>query len=126
MAQVTLTIHNKDFTIACQDGQEDILMDVGEKLNEKITSLAESFPTAGTEFLMVFANLMMADEIKALGGKIETLETQLAQSAQSAQSGGLAEGGASTNDATEPSVLALRLENIAVQIETITAQLEKL
>ena len=113
MAQVTLTIHNKDFTIACQDGQEAILTEVGEKLNEKITTLAGSFPTAETEFLMVFANLMMADEIKALQGKIETLENQPS-----------AEG--TPIDNSDASVLALRLENIAVQIENITAQLEKL
>ena len=112
MAQVTLTIHNKDFTISCQDGQEAILQEVGGKLNEKITSLAQSFPTAETEFLMVFANLMMADEIKALQSKIETLQSQ------SPNTG--------TGDTTEASVLALKLENIAVQIENITAQLEKL
>ena len=119
MGQVTLTIHNKDFTIACQDGQEAILKEVGEKLNEKITSLAGSFPTAETEFLMVFANLMMADEIKALQTKIETLETQI-----EAQSQGTATD--NPNHDIEPSVVALRLENIAVQIENITAQLEKL
>ena len=113
MAQVTLTIHNKDFTIACQDGQEAILTEVGEKLNQKITTLAESFPTAETEFLMVFANLMMADEIKALQGKIETLENQSST-----------EGAPIDN--SDASVLALRLENIAVQIENITAELEKL
>ena len=111
MAQVTLTIHNKDFTIACQDGQEEILKQVGKKLNEKVSSLSQSFPSAETEYLMVFANLILADEMNAMQNKINELEKKLTEE---------------TNGQQETSVTALRLENIATQIEGIISKLEKL
>ena len=107
MAQVTVTIHNKEFTIACQDGQEEILNNVAEQLNEKVSTLSQSFPTAETEYLMVFANLMMADEIKALKSKLEMVEQKQKQDVDTA-------------------VLSLRLENIATKIENIASQLESI
>lgn len=104
MAQVSITIHGREYTIACQDGQESILQQVATDFDAKVRQLSDSFPSADTDYLMVFANLMMADEIKALNTKIDHLTNQKAQD-------------------IDPNVLALRLENLAEIIENINVAL---
>ena len=104
MAQVTITINEKPYTIACQDGQETILKEVADSFDARVKQLSDSFPTADTDYLMVFANLMMADEIKALNAKLDALNHQ------------------KTGDMS-PDVLALRLDNLAETIEKIVQTL---
>lgn len=107
MSQITVTVHNKPYTIACQEGQEDILRQVAEDFDGRLRHLSESFPAADRDYLMVFANLMMADEIKALNTKMTLLNRQ------------------KTED-IPPDVLALRLDSLAQTIEamvdTLTAK----
>ena len=40
MAQVDITVNNQNFLIACEDGQEDRLLDLSKIVDDKVGELA--------------------------------------------------------------------------------------
>jgi len=102
LAQVTLTIHGQTYQIACEDGEEDRLRELGAYVDSKMQELAQTVGRMADSRMFLLASLLLADEIFDL------------------RSGG--EGKArSARDAA----LAERLNAAAEQIETIVARLEQ-
>lgn len=64
MANVTLSIGGRSFTLACDDGEEAHVTSLGKLIDEKA---AASGAVGQTEpRMLLFASLMMADELIAL------------------------------------------------------------
>lgn len=63
MVHVSVTIDGKTYRMACDEGQEDHLRDLGEKLNTAIQGLKEGFGEVGDQRLAIMAGIMMADEL---------------------------------------------------------------
>ena len=47
MAQVDITVNNQNFLIACEDGQEDRLMDLSKIVDDKVGELAAQVGQVG-------------------------------------------------------------------------------
>jgi cell division protein ZapA len=62
MAQVNVTISGKTYRMACEDGQEDHLAGMAERLNESIELLRERFGEIGDQRLTVMAAITLADQ----------------------------------------------------------------
>jgi len=104
LAQVDVSVNGQSYRIACEDGQEDRLVDLAAMVDEKVSDLVNQIGQVGSNRLLVMAALIIADEL-----------VDLKNEAGSSQE--LAD-----NSNQQDTVLALqeitkRIENIADQVE---------
>ena len=104
MAQVDVSVNGQSYRIACEDGQEDRLVDLAAMVDEKVLGLVNQIGQVGSNRLLVMAALIIADELVDLkneAGSSQELED---------------------NSNQQDTVLVLqeitkRIENIADQVE---------
>lgn len=77
MGQVSVTINNRQYRMACEDGQEDHLARLAHELDDRITRLRGDFGEIGDMRLTVMAALIIADELSEQGQRIRRLEEEL-------------------------------------------------
>ena len=104
MAQVDVSVNGQSYRIACEDGQEDRLVDLAAMVDEKVIGLVNQIGQVGSNRLLVMAALIIADELVDLKNE--------AGSSQELKD----------NTNQQDTVLALqeitkRIENIADQVE---------
>jgi len=104
LAQVDVSVNGQSYRIACEDGQEDRLVDLAAMVDEKVIGLVNQIGQVGSNRLLVMAALIIADELVDLKN----------------EAGSSQELGDNTNQ--QDTVLALqeitkRIENIADQVE---------
>ncbi|MFN4281007.1 MAG: cell division protein ZapA [Alphaproteobacteria bacterium] len=116
MAQITITINNRVYEVACDDGQEDHLARLGTYIDSKVTELSNSIGQVGDARLLVMASLLIADELADVYG--ELAEAREALEAAQTQAPAAPAG---TGDADE---MARNLELLAGRVEEIAARLE--
>ena len=74
MSIMNLSIHGKEYQIACDDGQEAHLGALAQQFNERLSQIARSTGRIQESTLMVLGALMMADELHELQNKNKLLE----------------------------------------------------
>lgn len=84
MSQVNVTISGRTYRMACDDGEEDHLAGLAERLNRSIEQLRARFGEIGEQRLTVMAAITLADqhaesERRALEAESELAGTQEAQ-----------------------------------------------
>lgn len=77
MAEVQVKINNKSYGIACDEGQQDRVRELGNYVNERLTALMGA--GAGTSEIqnMVLTSIILADEIADLQDYVSKLEEQM-------------------------------------------------
>lgn len=63
MGEISLSIHGKNYGIACDDGQEGRVADLGRYVDVRLREIAASGAAHNDAHLLVLTALMMADEI---------------------------------------------------------------
>jgi cell division protein ZapA len=64
MAHVTIRINGYAYTVGCEDGQEQHLMQMAAEIEQRITSIKEGIGVqSGEAKLLMLASLMLADEL---------------------------------------------------------------
>ena len=63
MAQVDVSVNGQSYRIACEDGQEDRLVDLATMVDEKVLELVNQIGQVGSNRLLVMAALIIADEL---------------------------------------------------------------
>jgi cell division protein ZapA len=63
MAQVTVSIDGKQYRMACDEGQEEHLIDLAERFDRYVSHLKDSFGEIGDQRLTVMAGIMVMDEL---------------------------------------------------------------
>lgn len=116
MAIVQLVINGHAYPIACDEGEEPRVRELGEYIDLRVAELSKQIGSTGETRLMLMAALLVADELSEALGKIEDLEKELGslREAHSNAEGTLKE----TEDA-----LAEALESAAEQIDGITQRM---
>ncbi|MEL6206593.1 MAG: cell division protein ZapA [Pseudomonadota bacterium] len=130
MPDVTVTIGQKPFTVACADGEEAFLRTAADMLNQEATVLVEQIPGIPERQMLLMAGLMLADRTAAFEERATAAETQLAKQAaliselESAHSqwGGTETDAASAEVAATLDRLAERVERLADEAETALSQ----
>ncbi|MBT4888793.1 MAG: cell division protein ZapA [Rhodospirillales bacterium] len=74
MAQVDISINGRSYSIACDDGQEEHLTELGSVVNDKITSLIDSAGQIGDTRLFLMASLLIADDLADSVRKLQETE----------------------------------------------------
>lgn len=106
MARVEITLNNRPYPIACEDGQEGRVREVAAFVAERIREIQGSVRTATDTHLLVMVALMLGDELLDLReGKVP----------------GVPAPAPSPLDDPE---LASRLQKLADRIEAIAARVE--
>jgi cell division protein ZapA len=78
MAQVNVIINGKQFRMACEDGQEDHLLQLAEEFDGRISELRKKFGEVGDTRLTIMAALIVADELAEANKKVRQHEASLA------------------------------------------------
>ena len=77
MGQVTVTIADKVYRIACNDGQEEHLFKLAAELNRKIAEMRAAFGEIGDNRLTVMAAITFMDDREDLKRRIADLESEM-------------------------------------------------
>jgi cell division protein ZapA len=121
MRQINVTVNDRDYTIACDEGQEEHLSKLSGFLDERVRELAASIGQVGQARLLVIAGLLVSDELSDAFGEIETLKQRIAELESTAGAAPVAtEIGAPSGDARG----AEALESAAKRIDAIAASLQ--
>jgi len=115
MAQVTVLVNGRNYTLACEDGEEEHLTALANFIDSRVAELGRSVGQVGDARLMLMASLIVADELAVANERVEELEQELEKAAQEKQAVTAASAG---EDA-----FAEILESAAQRIEDIAARL---
>lgn len=63
MAEVNVTINGRTYGIACDDGQEQRVLDLGKYVDERLKEIAKAGAASNESHLLVLTSLVLADEI---------------------------------------------------------------
>jgi cell division protein ZapA len=77
MAQVTVTIANHIYRVACGEGEEAHLRDLARQIDERIEKLKNDFGEIGDQRLTIMAALTVADELAETRRRIAELEVEI-------------------------------------------------
>jgi cell division protein ZapA len=77
MAQVTVTIDEKAYRMACEEGQEEHLMGLADRFDRYVGHLKGQFGEIGDLRLTVMASIMIVDELTENERRMKALETEL-------------------------------------------------
>jgi len=78
MAQVSVTIDGKNYRMACDEGQEDHLIDLAQRFDRYVSHLKESFGEIGDQRLTVMSGIMVMDELTELQKRVKGMEGEIA------------------------------------------------
>ena len=105
MSQVAVTINGRNYSVACDEGQEPQVEKLARYVDGKVEGLVQSVGQIGEPRLLMMASLLIADELSDLHEEI-------------------ASGRHGAGVGSEEAALATRVDAAARQIEAIAATLE--
>src|SRR6056297_3738590 len=77
MPDVTVSIGGKEFTVACQDGEEPFLRAAAAMLDQEATSLVDQIGRLPESRMLLMAGLMLADRTAAFEERARLAEARL-------------------------------------------------
>jgi cell division protein ZapA len=63
MAQVNLTVNGRIYRMACEDGEENHVLELGVRFDKAISELRVALGEIGDQRLMVMAGILMTDRL---------------------------------------------------------------
>lgn len=66
MAQVTITINSREYSVACEDGQELRIIQLANMLDEKAKMITSGAGQVQENMLLAMVGLLVADELSEL------------------------------------------------------------
>lgn len=111
MAEVNVTINGRTFGIACDDGQEQRVLDLGKYVDERLKDISRAGAANNESHLMVLTSLVLADEV------FDLLESG---DAASAANGGSMNGDDEKRFVNAIDYLANRIDSIAGSIQKVS------
>jgi len=122
MAEVNLTIDGRTYPVACDDGQERRLLQLGAYVEQRMREASVSGSSNKTQ-AMVLASLMLADEVFDVSEKLAEAKEYIQNPAPSSTPSTKIEyQGLSPND--EQNVINL-IGQMASKVEKLTSRVQK-
>ena len=85
MPEVSVQIANRNYELACGDGEEERVQELAAYVDEKVTGLRRQLPGTPEVKLLVFAALILADESREARGIAKAAESAKASATDSAE-----------------------------------------
>ena len=108
MGQVSVSINNHRYTLACRDGEEDRLLGLAKLLDNKVRTLTARLGQVGENKLMLMAALLLADEFEDTRSELQDIK----------------DGKIPVNESETAAKLAELLDGMADSIEVLADELE--
>ena len=118
MAQVNVKISGKTYRMACDDGEEERLADLAERLNNAIEQLRGRFGEIGDQRLTVMAAIMFADQYVETARRLHEIEAEVASLGQAHADAVRRQALADAGTAGAIEAVAGRVESIAARISS--------
>lgn len=121
MAQIEVGINGRTYQIACDDGQEAHLTQLGEYVDKRVKELVTAVGQVGDSRLLVMVSLLIADELAETYADLKKTGAQMVD----------AEDAVSASSASAASVAAIEdkvaatIDAAAARIETLAAELSE-
>ncbi|MBI1210493.1 MAG: cell division protein ZapA [Alphaproteobacteria bacterium] len=116
MAQVTVLVNGRNYTLACEDGEEEHLTALAAFIDARVAELGRQIGQVGDARLMLMASLVVTDELAVAHERVEELEQELDRLRQEKDAAAAARLG--------DEKFAEVLESAAQRIEDIAARLQ--
>ena len=110
MAEVSLTIHGRNYNISCEDGQEQRVQGLGRYVDSKLREIAKAGAATTESHLLVLTALLLADEIVDLRDNIAILGDQAEMSTRFQQ---------------EEALMVRAIDSLAGRIDIIAERLQR-
>ena len=89
MAQITVSINGREYDIACDDGQENHLIELSKIVDKRVGELTDVIGQVGDARLLVMASLLLADELSEVYTELDSAQNQQQTSSKSTSNFGL-------------------------------------
>jgi len=113
MSQISITINGRDYSIVCDDGQEEHLTRLSEYLDTRVSELVDSVGQIGESRLLLMVALLIADELSDAYAEVAALKGESTDAAPAAEQAAVTEE------------MAAMLEAASQRIEAIAERLEQ-
>lgn len=79
MAQVTISVHGRPYTVGCEDGQEAHVVELADMLDDNVGQVAREVGNLGETRLLLMGALMLADELNETRARLAEAQSQAAR-----------------------------------------------
>jgi cell division protein ZapA len=117
MSQISITINGRDYSIVCDDGQEEHLTRLAEYLDTRVAELVDSVGQIGDARLLLMVGLLISDELSDAYAEVAALKGETGDEAP--------ENGAEPSGTALATEMASMLEAASRRIEAIAERLER-
>ncbi len=114
MGEVTLTINGRSYGMACDDGQEQRVIDLGHYVDQRLKEISKTGAAGSENHLLVLTALMLSDEVFELRENIAGLSQQADSQAHESES-----------FRQEEAVIAQAIDSLAERIDLIANRIQK-
>jgi cell division protein ZapA len=122
MAQVNLTVNGRVYKMACEDGEEEHVTQLGTRFDEAINELRGALGEIGDQRLMVMAGILMTDRLDDAERRLARFEQDLRdQRARGLDSMARFEG-VEENFVAHLEAAAERIERLARRLQLVPEQ----
>jgi cell division protein ZapA len=77
MAQVNLTVNQRVYRMACEDGEEEHVLELGRRFDSAIDELRGALGEIGDQRLMVMAGILMTDRLDDAERRLKRVEQEV-------------------------------------------------
>ena len=119
MAKVNITVNGRKYALGCDDGEEERLLVLGQKLDNRIKELANQFGQIGDLRLLVMVGITMLDELEDTDSLVEQKAERLAADVRRASEDAVKASNRRQNEA------AASLAEAAERIEKLAKKLSQ-
>ncbi len=112
MTQLSLSINNRTYQVACDDGQEEHVTRLASFLESRVSELAGSMGQIGDARLLVMAGLLVSDELSEVMEELEQARAEIARLSEAVPA-----ADASNADVAMIDEVTRRIEAIAEKLE---------
>jgi len=117
MSQITISINGRDYSIVCDDGQEQHLTRLAEYLDARVGELVDSVGQIGDARLLLMVGLLISDELSDAYAELAALKGEASDTARAKT--------ANNRGAELATEMASMLEAASRRIEAIAERLER-
>ena len=117
MAQVNLTVNGRVYRMACEDGQEHHVDELGARFNAAIDELRGALGEIGDQRLLVMAGILMTDRLDDAERRLKRAESDIRDLRDGRRDSQSRMEGLEENFAASLSAAAARIERIAARLQ---------
>ena len=77
MAQVSIEVNSRTYTVGCEDGQEGHLIELARQFDRQVRQVGQEVGQLGETRLFLMGALLMADELADAQGRLARLQAEL-------------------------------------------------